>query len=300
MSLPDLRCAADIASARRIVAGLLEQAGKESPALDARLLIGHALGVDHAALAASPMRMLTALEQESIARVTARRLNGEPVARIVGVKEFWGLPLKLSPATLVPRPETETIVEAALAMMNADRVRSGPLVIADLGTGSGALLLALLHEWPDAFGVGTDLNPDAIATARANAKALGLSQRAAFVVTDFGAAFTTAFDLLVSNPPYIASRDIPLLAPEVSRHDPRMALDGGADGLDAYHAIARQAPGLLRPGGLMVLEIGAGQAADVEAILAAGEGLESAAPIRCDLAGVPRAVIFRRKAQMQG
>ena len=297
MIRPDLRAASDIASARRIVAALLEQAGKDSPALDARLLIGHALGVDHASLAASPMRMLTAPEQDAIADMTARRLNGEPVARILGVKEFWGLPLKLSPATLVPRPETETIVDAALTIIGASRAPTAPLVIADLGTGSGALLLALLNEWPNAFGIGTDLDLDAITTARANAQTLGLSQRAAFAVMDFGAAFAQAFDLVVSNPPYIASGDIARLAPEVSRYDPRMALDGGADGLDAYRAIARQSPGLLRPGGVIVLEIGADQAAGVEAILGA-TGLEQAATIRCDLAGVPRAVTFRRTAQM--
>jgi release factor glutamine methyltransferase len=295
MRSPDLPATTDIATARRVLAVQFEAAGIDTPALDARLLIGHALSLDHTALATSSKRTLSAAEREEIAQLAARRLQGEPVARIVGVKEFWGLPLALSAATLVPRPDTETVVEAALAAIGEHR-KQDPLRVADLGTGTGAILLALLHEWPHATGLGTDIDPRAIETACANARALGLDERAQFVVADFGAALDGVFDVVVSNPPYIPSRDIDTLAREVRDFDPRGALDGGADGLDAYRAIARQAPELLRDRGVLVVEIGIGQAAGVEAVFAAEGGLESAA-IRHDLGGVARAVTLRLPAR---
>lgn len=295
MSVPDLSGAKDIAAARRLLKAHFEQAGIDSPALDARLLIQHALKLEHAALASAPDRPLTSNDRNSIAKLAARRLAGEPVARIFSVKEFWGLPLLLSPATLVPRPETETIVEAALAAL-ADR-RSDPLRIADLGTGTGALLLALLHEFQSATGVGTDIAENALGTAQANAQALGLSARTQFVRTDFGSGLVASglaplFDLVVSNPPYIASGEIEALAPEVRDHDPRLALDGGSDGLDAYRIIASQMPDLLGPNGVAVMEIGIGQAAEVEAIFKQAGLLLTAT--RADLAGIARALTFRR------
>ena len=294
MSAPDLASAADIAAARRALTAQFEAGGIESPALDARLLIGHALGLDHTALAASAARALTATERDTIARLAARRMQGEPVARILGVKEFWGLPFALSAATLVPRPDTETVVEAALAAIGPQR-RNEALRIADLGTGTGAILLALLHELPRATGIGTDIDAQAVETARRNAAALGLSARAQFVLADFGAPLNGRFDLVVSNPPYIATRDIDALEREVRDHDPRRALDGGADGLDAYRAIARAAPLLLKPKGALVVEIGIGRQPDVTAILAAGGALESDA-VRRDLAGVARAITLHRGA----
>lgn len=293
MSLIDLATAADIAAARRLVAAQFEAAGIESPALDARLLVGHALGLDHAALASQAGRPLTATERDAIAQLAARRLRGEPVARIVGMKEFWGLPLALSAATLVPRPDTETVVEAALSAIGEKRKRDR-LRIADLGTGSGAILLALLQECPNATGLGTDIEPQALETAHANATALGLQARTGFVLADFGTALNETFDIVVSNPPYIRSRDIDALAPDVRDFDPRRALDGGADGLDAYRAIAREAPHLLRDDGVLIVEIGLGQSGDVAAILTAGGGLEQAA-IHRDLAGRERALSFRRR-----
>src|SRR5262249_12436538 len=154
-----------------------------------------------------------------------RRVGGEPVARIVGWKEFWGLPIRLDPATLVPRPETETLVETALAILQAERRRDDPLRIADLGTGSGAILAALLRELPQAVGVGTDLSVAALTVARDNCAQLGVGERAAFVACRFGAALGGGFDLVVSNPPYIRSADIAALAPEVREHDPVLALD---------------------------------------------------------------------------
>jgi release factor glutamine methyltransferase len=295
MSLPDLSAAKDIAAARRALAAQFRAAGIDSAALDARLLIGHALSLDHTALAASSVRGLTTAEHEKIARLAARRMQGEPVARILGTKEFWGLPLTLSAAALVPRPDTETVVEAALAAIGEHR-KQDPLRVADLGTGTGAILLALLHEWPRATGLGTDIDPQAIETARANARTLGLDERAQFTLADFNAALNETFDVVVSNPPYIPTGDIDSLAREVRDFDPRRALDGGADGLDAYRTIARHAPELLRDRGVLVVEIGIGQAAGVEAVFAAEGGLESAA-IRHDLGGVARAVMLRLPAR---
>jgi release factor glutamine methyltransferase len=294
MNEPDLRSAHDIGAARRIVTALFEEAGIDTPALDARLLIGHALSLNHTALATSSDRVLTRDEREAIAQLVARRVTGEPVARIVGEKEFWGLPLKLSPAALVPRPDTETLVEAALAAIDADKRRADNLLIADLGVGSGAILLALLHELPNAFGIGTDRSAEALATARGNADALGLSNRTSFAMMDFGAALDRKFDLVVSNPPYIASADMAELARDVREHDPHLALDGGADGLNAYRAIAGQAPDLLRDQGTIVVEIGLGQTADVRAIFGHGGILEMTAS-RADLAGITRALTFRRR-----
>jgi release factor glutamine methyltransferase len=193
---------------------------------------------------------------------------------------------------LVPRPDTETIVEAALATIGEAR-KHDPLRIADLGTGTGAILLALLHEWRNASGLGTDIDPQAIDTARANAQALGLASRAQFRLADFADDLGESFDLVVSNPPYIPTHDIAALEREVREHDPMRALDGGADGLDAYRAIAGRAPHLLRDNGILIVEIGIGQAADVGAILTAGAGLESVA-IRPDLSGIARALTFRR------
>jgi release factor glutamine methyltransferase len=275
--------------ARRLLAGLLREDGIESADLDARLLICEALAIDHTALATQSDRILSASDAQALSLSATRRLNREPVARILGCKEFWGLKLRLSPDTLVPRPETETIVEAGLEAMHERR--NDALRIADLGTGSGAILLALLHELPNAFGIGTDRSMDAIATARANAGDLNLSGRAAFTVMDFSSALRGPFDLVVSNPPYIETGDIDHLQIDVRRHDPRLALDGGADGLSAYRTIAADARRLLAPRGTLVLELGFGQLPDVCDIMA-NAGLAPAAPAKTDLAGIPRALIL--------
>ncbi len=281
-----LQAGLTIAAARRAVAQAFRSAGLDTPDLDARLLVGHALGLDHAALMAGAERPLSNAESQSIAPLAVRRLAHEPVARIVGHKEFWGLRLTVTPDVLVPRPDTETIVECALAQA---RVRgSRPRRILDLGTGTGALLLALLSEWPDAFGVATDVSMPALQVARANAEAHDLEKRAAFVACDFGAALAGGFDLVVSNPPYVARPDIASLAPEVREHDPALALDGGADGLDAYRAIAADAKRLLAPFGTLVLELGAGQAEAVGNLLREAD-LEVLEPVP-DLAGIPRAI----------
>lgn len=277
---------------RRLIGETLRARGVESPELDARLLIGHALGLDHAKLAAASQCILAPSDIEAIHALTARRCHGEPVARILGVKEFWGLSLRLSPATLVPRPETETVVEAALDAVRRQGVSTRMLRLADLGTGSGALLLALLSELPAACGAGTDVSPAALATARDNAARLALGQRAHFIACDFGAALASDFDLIVSNPPYVATRDIATLAPEVRDHDPLRALDGGADGLSCYRAIATHARRLLAPAGFLVVEIGTGQAERVTECMACAS-LSLATEARPDLAGIPRALTFR-------
>lgn len=279
---------ASVAHARRAVAEQFREAGIESPELDARVLIGHALRLDHAGLATAATQQISDLTATQIERFTARRLAGEPVARIVGQKEFWSLPLTVTPAVLVPRPETEILVELALALIDRDGARTRALRIADLATGSGAILLALLSELPNAYGIGTDIDTKALAVACCNAKQLGFDARATFLATNYGTALESSFDLVVSNPPYVASADIATLAPEVREHDPRHALDGGADGIAAYRAIAVDAPRLLKPGGHLVVEIGAGQERAVTDLFAA-RGL-AIAGMRHDLSGIPRAL----------
>jgi len=282
----------DVRAMRRRLAQAFRTAGLDAPELDARVLVGHALALDHAALAAAAERPLSADEAAAIEALARRRLAGEPVARIVGWKEFWGLPLRLGPATLVPRPETETVVEAALALLDAQGRRGQTLRIADLGTGSGALVVALLSELPQAFAVATDISVAALKVARDNCGALGFGGRAGFVACEFGAALCGGFDLVVVNPPYVRSADIAGLAIEVRAHDPVVALDGGPDGLTAYAALARDAGRLLRPGGHLVVELGAGMAADVAALFCAAD-LTPLAP-RPDLAGIARALPIRR------
>jgi release factor glutamine methyltransferase len=285
----ELACGMTIAQARRAAAAHLRAGGIETPDLDARLIVGHALGLDHAALAAQSARALTRAETEALAALLARRRAHEPVARILGTREFWSLPLAVTPDVLVPRPETETVVEAALAAIEERRAAR----IADLGTGSGAILLALLAELPQASGVGTDRDPRALAVARDNAERLGLRARTGFVACDFGTALAGGFDLVVSNPPYIPTAEIATLAPEVRDFDPRGALDGGRDGVAAYRAIAADARRLLAPGGTIAVEVGLGQADAVAALMAA-HGLVACGTPRRDLAGVARVVVACR------
>jgi len=283
-----------VAEARRALADKFRAAGLDSPELDARILVGHFLGLDHAALAAAGARMLNPEEADAIAALAQRRLAREPVARILGRKEFWSLKLRVDAATLVPRPKTETVVEAALAAIDAEGARSRALRIADLGTGCGALLLALLTELPNAFGIGTDTSFSALLVARDNAQGVGAT-RTAFLACDMAAALDGPFDVIVANPPYIASGEVAALAPEVRDFDPRRALDGGPDGLDFYRAIAATVPALLRPGGALVVELGAGQAQAVAALFSA-VGLVPSPPSP-DLHGVPRALLARKAAK---
>jgi release factor glutamine methyltransferase len=281
-----------IETAHRALTAQFKRAGLESADLDARILVGSVLDLDLTGLIAAAARILNRDEAERLEGFGRRRIAGEPTARIIGLKEFWGLPLRLSPATLVPRPDTETVVEAALEILRGESSHDSPLRVADLGTGSGAILLALLSELPDAFGVGTDISVPALRTARDNARKLGFMARAAFVVCDYAAALSGPFDLIVSNPPYIRSAEIASLDTEVRDHDPHRALDGGFDGLDAYRLIAPQARRLLAPGGVLVMEVGHGQSGDVQKLLAAA-GAIPAGPPKSDLAGIRRAVTGR-------
>jgi release factor glutamine methyltransferase len=280
-----------IVAARRALSRRLNDAAIDSAALDARLLVGEVAGLDLTGLIVHAERHLTDDEAAHLAAFAARRIAGEPVARILGVREFWGLPLALSADTLVPRPDTEIVVEAALVYLRGEGACESPLIL-DIGTGSGAILLALLSEVSGAFGVATDISVAALRTARGNARALGLAARAGFVACDYAAALRGPFDLIVSNPPYIPAAAIASLDPEVRDHDPARALDGGADGLDAYRRIIPESVRLLRPGGALVVEIGQGQSDDVAALMRAS-GLTVSEPPSADLSGIFRAVTGR-------
>ena len=260
----------------------LARAGVERPGREARLLAAHLLGV-------SPTAWLDEarlVDGDRLAAMAGRRAAREPLAFITGRRGFWTLDLHVSPDTLIPRPDSEALIEAALAALP---LRQAVRRILDLGTGTGCLLLASLSEFTEAFGVGVDLAPSAVALARRNAAANGLADRAAFLAGDWGDAIAGRFDLLLCNPPYIATGDLPGLAPEL-RHEPVRALDGGPGGLAAYARLLPALPALLEPGGLAVLEIGVGQGPDIVA-MAARSGL-CAGSARADLAGVERALVF--------
>jgi release factor glutamine methyltransferase len=267
----------------------LAEAGFETAALDARLLVLSALGIGPTDLITRPDEPLTLDQTETLRAYAQRRLAHEPVARIIGEREFWGLPFCLSPETLVPRPDTETVVETALGLLPD---RQAPLILADFGTGSGCILTALLHELPGARGLGIDRSLGALRTARRNAERNGVGARCLFALSDWGSALAGPFDLIVSNPPYIASPVIPGLDREVREHDPYLALDGGPDGLEAYRVILRESLPLLRPGGLLVLEIGYDQA-EALTVLASSHALE-VLTIAHDLSDQPRCVALKR------
>jgi release factor glutamine methyltransferase len=267
-----------IAEAIRLGASLL---GGEDGARESRILLAHALGATREALIAEPGRLV---DPAPFLAMVERRRAREPIARIVGRKGFWTLDLEVSGASLVPRPDSETVVEAAL-----DAAPSGPCRVLDLGTGTGCLLLAVLSELPGAWGVGVDREPEAALLAARNADAAGLAERAAFLAGDWADAVAGRFDLVLSNPPYIPSGDIAGLMPDVALHEPRLALDGGADGLDAYRAILPALDRLLAPGGAAVLECGIGQSSAIAA-MAHGWSVD----IHRDLAGIERALRLRR------
>jgi len=275
-----------VLEALNLLAQAFRTAGIEDADVDARLLVGHALHLDRARLIAQSDRILEAREINVINALAARRLKREPVSRILGQKEFWSIALAITPDVLVPRPETETVVEGALDFVVRGGLRMEKLRILDIGTGSGALLLALLRELPNATGIGTDISTGALKVARENAARCGLEGRCTFLVCDIASVVEGPFDLLVSNPPYIAHDEITSLAPEVKNYDPTVALDGGDDGLAAYRAIAADAKRLLAPGARMFVELGAGQEAAVRDLFT-NVGL-TAGTARTDLAGIPR------------
>jgi release factor glutamine methyltransferase len=272
-------------------ARILRLAGIDTPELDARALLCHAAGLSHEAYVAKGRDGLAPATLARLDQAVARRLKREPVSRITGIREFYGRSFTVRPEALDPRPDTETLIEAALALVERRSWRDKPLELLDLGTGTGCILVTLLAELPQARGVGTDLSPGALALAAANAVRLGVGDRAAFVAADWLGIGGT-YDLVLSNPPYLASGEIAGLAQEVASYDPMLALDGGADGLDAYRRIAAGAQAVLAERGRLLVEIGAGQAARVSAMFrAAGLKLDQAESIRRDLAGRPRVVV---------
>ena len=277
---------ATIGDAVTSIAGEMLNAGFAEPRRQARRLIAATLYLSPAEVFAHPERALTLPQQARIAETLGRVLAREPLSRIVGLREFWGLEFLLSTDTLDPRPETETVVEAVLRRL-PDHAR--PCRFLDLGTGSGCILLALLTEYPAATGLGVDIAAAAVSTARANAARLGLGDRARFAVGNWAQAVAGRFDAVVANPPYIAAPDIPRLPPEVRNHDPRRALDGGSDGLAAYRTIAADLSRLLAPAGFFACEIGSTQADAVSAILV-GAGLRPDG-VAFDIAGLPRCVV---------
>jgi len=268
----------------------LTDAGVESAALDARLLVQQATGSSLDDIVCRPARPVSAEAQAWLDAALARRLAGEPVHRILGRREFFGLDLKLSPDTLEPRADTEALVELALPEARRIVAAKGACRILDLGTGTGAIGLALAHGIPEATVTLTDVSADALATARRNAEALGLAGQVTTLASEWFTKIDGIFDLVVSNPPYIPSADIASLAPDVRDFDPLRALDGGTDGLDAYRAIAAGAGRHLIGGGAVAVEIGAGQADDVVSLFSARDFLHKGT--RKDLAGHDRALLF--------
>jgi release factor glutamine methyltransferase len=269
----------------------LAAAGIEDARSDAWLLLSAVIGRSRAELIAGVPLPLSPAEEHRLEALAARRLAREPMAYILGSREFWSLAFEVGPAVLVPRPESETVVEMALATI-ADR--TAPLRILDLGTGSGCLLLALLSELPRASGLGIDCSAAALAIATSNARRLGLAERAEFGEGDWGRGLAGPFDVIVCNPPYVARTDAENLAPEVRAFEPEEALFAGPDGLLAYHALAPDGARLLAKDGMVFLEIGQGQGAAVERIMRR-HGLRLVAS-RPDLAGIERCLIFRRVA----
>jgi len=261
----------------------------EGARIEARTIVGHVLGLDLTGLMLGGDRPVEPDAVAGMIEAARRRLAGEPIQRVIGTADFFGLAFRLSPATLVPRADTETLVEAVLARLEAVERP----VVADLGVGSGAILVALLDARRDAIGVATDLSEEALVTARANAERHGVGARAIFARGSYASMLAAGtFDAVVSNPPYVESAVVDGLDREVRDHDPRLALDGGADGLDAYRRIVVEAAAAVRPGGWLALEIGWDQGTSVPALLATAAWRDVA--VLPDLAGRDRVVVARR------
>jgi len=278
-----------IAETLRAATARLTEAGVDGARLDARLLLAEALGKDGTWLFNHGNDELATDAEAALAALLERRLERQPMSLILGRREFWSLDFIVTRDTLAPRPDSETLIEAVLEEL-ADR--RAPLSLLDLGTGTGCLLLALLSELTFARGTGTDLDPDTLAVARGNAERLGFAPRTSFIHSNWWEAVDGAFDVILSNPPYIPSGDIAGLDPEVARFEPLGALDGGADGLDAYRLLAAGADKFLTEDGVIAFEVGAGQAPDVAALLEA-QGFVIRA-VRRDLAGIERCVVAGR------
>ncbi len=267
----DVRAEKNLGELTRALARSLRAHDVPAPERDARLLICHACGLSHERFAAHPQRRVSGAELERIARYRERRCAREPVSRITGLREFWGLEFEIGRHSLDPRPDTETLVQTVLEL-GRKRAPDAPVSLLDLGTGSGCILVALLHELSGATGIGVDIELATLRIARANAQRHGVENRARFVCASWAGPIARRFDFVVANPPYIPSGEIASLAPEVARYDPRAALDGGDDGLAATREIIAGLEHILLPGGWVVFEVGAGQAARVCAMLRQSDG----------------------------
>jgi len=288
-----MRADQTIATALDGAALRLGGAGVEKPRRDARLLLAEALGDGAALITGHPERQLDTAEADRFAALIQRRTAREPVSRILGRREFWSLNLRVTPDVLDPRPDSETLVEAVLARIED---RNAGLQLLDLGTGSGCLLLALLSELPRAMGLGVDISPSALAVAWNNARILGLSSRAEFRRGNWAQELAGSWQVIVSNPPYIMESAIADLAPEVARYDPGVALSGGADGLAAYRSLVPQAARVLAPGGILAIEVGEGQAGEVEELLGAADLIDICRAR--DLTGTDRCVLATSKTEI--
>ncbi len=288
-----LQSGLSVGDAFRDLSDRLARAGVEAPRLDARLLVAAALAESGGGITvlSQPARSLAASEERLLRDLADRRERREPLAQILGTREFWSLPFRVTADVLTPRPDSETLVEAVL-----DRVpdKSAPLGLLDLGAGSGCLLLALLSELPQATGIGVDISEAALAISRQNAVALGLEKRAVFCHGDWCGGLEGPFDVILSNPPYIPVDELAKLQPEVRTFEPHLALAGGRDGLDAYRELIPGMCGLLATDGGVFLETGLGQAAAVSGILREN-GLQ-VLEIKEDLSGIPRVIEARREA----
>ena len=272
----------------------LRAAELDTPDLDARLLVEWATGKTRLDLISAPEQVVDSAVIETLSDALDRREKGEPVHRIMGVREFFGLPFRLSAATLEPRPDTEVLVELVIPALEALAVQKNTLELLDMGTGTGAIIISLLHRFERTHGIGLDMAEGALAMARINAVANGVGDRFAALKSDWFENVSGRFHLIVSNPPYIPHEDIAGLSREVREHDPLAALDGGSDGLNFYRALAQKAADHLYKQGMVAVEIGAGQFQDVEALFeSAGFSLAGHAS---DLGGHRRAMLFAYKS----
>jgi release factor glutamine methyltransferase len=270
-------------------ASRLYDAGVESPRREARRLLAYAIGVRQEDIIAGQVADLTAQNIATFESVLLRRLAREPLAYIIGSREFWSIEFAVGAGVLIPRPESEILIEEALRLVPGG---NGALRVLDLGTGSGCLLLTFLSERPTARGIGVDISQDALVFAKRNGKILDIEGRAEFVLGDWAENISGSFDVIFVNPPYVPESELPCLEPEVERYEPRAALDGGADGLYAYRRIAASIPSHLGSKGLAFFEIGQGQAESIGKLLTqAGLALEGSV---CDLAGIPRCLVVRQ------
>ncbi|SOE16606.1 [protein release factor]-glutamine N5-methyltransferase [Hoeflea halophila] len=294
MTKPDQARTTSLGEAWLAMRAAFRSAGLESADLDARLLVANLAGVEPHQLATAGEMVLTQSIQDRLGKALQKRLDGMPVHRILGSREFYGLKLGLSPATLEPRPDTETLVESVLPLMREISDAKGSCSIVDLGIGTGAIGLALVAECPHARCLGIDVSAQAVATARENAEALGLAGRYTATTGNWLTGIESRFDLIVSNPPYIPTADLASLARDVIEHDPVLALDGGPDGLAAYRLIAAQSGSRLEKDGYLALEIGIGQSPAVTAIFHASRF--DRIGVFADLGGVDRVLVFKPRA----